>query len=426
MPDKYSLAKCEQYGRRLAARLCQQHFGPQPAAALDGPALLQLTPLRQVNLLVLHQLLGRWQHEATQLRSPYFDFEAAPVREALGQFMNVLSRHISVGRAALEPLLTQAIAYTLLLATDPAAAFAHLLLPPAEAAPDAEAAVPLPYLRERLRYLDLGKQFFEGFVGSLPAGNAPLSREFLVQRLDLYRTHHYKELPALAPLVAELSALLPLTEADLWDDGPSKAAPAKPAPAAAAPAPAAPVAPSTTPVALAPAAAPAPAATPPAAPASAPVPPAAVPAAEAAPPAAPRPAAPQVAVPSFAPAAAAAGSVPLYEKLKATQPAGAHLADTLRGTVDTAPSLAERGAPKVGSLRGAVSINQRYSFINELFNGENTDYQAAIEHLDQLPTVEAALAYVQQELGPRHDWARKEEHVAKLRKLIERKFSQGS
>ena len=61
MQDEYSLAKCEHYGRRLAQRLCQQHFGPQPDATLDGPALLKFTPVRQLNLLVLRQLLGRWQ-----------------------------------------------------------------------------------------------------------------------------------------------------------------------------------------------------------------------------------------------------------------------------------------------------------------------------------------------------------------------------
>nr|GFC79507.1 hypothetical protein [Tanacetum cinerariifolium] len=43
----------------------------------------------------------------------------------------------------------------------------------------------------------------------------------------------------------------------------------------------------------------------------------------------------------------ATGPVPLYEKLKATQPATAHLAETLRhSTLAGATSLAERGAPK--------------------------------------------------------------------------------
>lgn len=427
MPDKYSLAKCEQYGRRLAARLCQQRFDAQPDLHLDGPALLQLTPVRQVNLLVLHQLLGRWQHEAEQLRSPYFDFAAEPVQMALGQLMNVLSRHIAVGRAALEPLLAQAVAATLLLATDPIIAFERLLLPPAAEA-SATDEIPLDYLRERLRYLDLGKAFFAGFVESLPSGNAPLSREFLLQRLELYRASHAQQLPALGSLVAELSALLPLTEADLWDDGPSPAA-AKPAPAreialpATAASPPQPTTlaqpepastekttqPAAEPAALI-AAAPAPAAPQPVASAPSPAP---------APSVAPST---QPAVPPASPAPAT--DLPLYEKLKATQTAGAPLAATLREAAHgNTPSLAERGAPKVGSLRAAISMNQRYSFINELFNGENMEYHAAIEHLDQLPTAEAAAAYIQQELAPRYDWHNKEEHVAKLQKLLDRRFA---
>jgi hypothetical protein len=85
--------------------------------------------------------------------------------------------------------------------------------------------------------------------------------------------------------------------------------------------------------------------------------------------------------------------------------------------------LAERGAPKVTSLREAISINQRFSFINELFNGENMEYHAAIQHLDTLPTAEDAATYVQQELATSHDWSLKQEHVGKLLKLIERKFA---
>ena len=116
--------------------------------------------------------------------------------------------------------------------------------------------------------------------------------------------------------------------------------------------------------------------------------------------------------------------MPLYEKLKATQPAPAPLAATLRHTAQGgATPLAERGAPKVASLREAISINQRFSFINELFNGENMEYHAAIQHLDSLPTADAALTYVRQELANSHDWGRKEEHVGKLLKLIERKFA---
>jgi hypothetical protein len=403
MQDKYSLAQCEHYGRRLATRLSQQFFGPQPAATLDGPALLKFTPIRQVNLLVLRQLLGRWQQEANALRSPYFEFEAAPVRAALGQFMNVLSRHIRLDRAALEPLLAQAVADTLALATDARAAFEHLLLPPI--GPDttldaADEPVPLATLRDYLRYFDQAKPFFEGFVSSLPTTGEPLGREALGQRFEAYLAAHGAELPALAPLVAEFSALLPLTVADLREPGIVKAAPlplpttpqpkASPPPAPAAPQPEAP-----QPAAVAP---PAPAERPPAAPAP-------------------------LARPEERPAPPAPAEAPLYAKLKATQPSTPHLADTLRGAAGGAHSLAERAAPKVVSLREAISINQRFSFINELFSGENMEYHAAIQHLDTLPDADTACAYVQQELATSHDWSLKQEHVGKLLKLIERKFA---
>jgi hypothetical protein len=303
----------------------------------------------------------------------------------------VLSRHIRLDRAALEPLLAQATADALLLATRPAQAFERLLLPA-----DADEPVRVAQLRDSLRYLDHDKAYYQSFIDSLPTDDAPLSRELLTQRFAQYQAQNPAPADALPRLVAALSALLPLTEADLRD------APAKPAPAAPAPAPASP-APTVPPAAAAPVAPPAPA---PAAPLT-PAPPAAASVAAAPPTAASTPA-----------------GVPLYEKLKATQPATPHLAETLRHSAQGGASpLAERSAPKVASLRDAISINQRFSFINELFSGENMEYHAAIQHLDTLPTADAALAYVRQELAQKYDWSRKEEHVGKLLKLIERKFA---
>ena len=425
MPDKYSLAKCEQYGRRLATRLSQQFFGSQPDAILDGPALLTFTPIRQVNLLVLRQLLGRWQQEASQLRSPFFDFGAEAVRAALSQFMNVLSRHIRLDRAALEPLLAQAVADTLVLATDPTTAFERLLLPltPAEA----EETVPLATLRDGLRYFDQAKGFFEGFVNSLPTGNAPLSREFLRQRFDLYQAAHQKELPTLPQLVSAFSALLPLTEADLWGDGPARPAAGVPASAPGLPAklpagpardPAGPGRPAGS--SGAEAEIPGSEAGRPGAEAGRPGAEAGRPGAEAGLPAQ----VPHALVPPIShPELPTLAEAPLYAKLKASQPSTSHLADTLREAAHGPATLAERGAPKVQSLREAISINQRFSFINELFSGENMEYHAAIQHLDALPDADTALAYVRQELAPRYDWSLKQEHVGKLLKLIERRFA---
>ena len=374
MNDKYSLAKCAQYGRRLAARLCVQHFGSHPTATLDGPALLKFTPVRQLNLLVIRQLLGQWQAETARLRSPFFDFEAAPVQAALGQFMNVLSRHISLSRTAFEPLLVQATADTLGLVADPAGSFQRLFL-------DSTEAPNLAGLRDSLRYIDVDKTFFQGFVESLPVSN-DLTPDFLIHRFELYHAANYKTHQPMQRLVEELSALLPLTTADLLEDGPVSvnAVTAMPEPAPVAPAVVA------EPVLV--------------------TPPTFVTA--------------PVSTPAFSIITETA-NVPLHEKLKAGQATSPALAETLRATAAPA-SIAERTAPKVETLREAISINQRFSFINELFGGENMDYHAAIQHLDSLSTPDQARAYVSNDLSQRYDWSRKEEHVNKLLKLIERKF----
>jgi hypothetical protein len=392
MNDKYSLAKCAQYGRRLAARLCDQHFGSQPTAALNGPAVLKFTPVRQINLLVIRQLLGQWQAETARLRSPYFNFEAEPVQAALTQFMNVLSRHISLGRAAFEPLLAQAAADTLGIVADPAGSFQRLLLGTTE-------TPTLAGLRDNLRYIDIDKAFFQGFVDSLPASN-DLSRDFLAHRFELYLAANYKAHQPMQRLVEELSSLLPLTTADLLEDGPVSVA-ATPLAAVTA---SEPVLPPVVITAPEPAPEPVPVITPPSF----------VTAAEVAPPPASAPARP---LPQTDEA-----TIPLHEKLKAGQPAATALAETLR-TAAAPASLAERAGPKVETLREAISINQRFSFINELFGGENMDYHAAIQHLDSLATADQARAYVTHDLSQRYDWSRKEEHVNKLLKLIERKFA---
>ncbi|OWP62135.1 hypothetical protein CDA63_15915 [Hymenobacter amundsenii] len=390
MNTKYSHAQREQYGRLLAALLCDQHFGARPTATLDGPAVLRFTPIRQVNLFVVQALLGKWTAEMAQLRSAYFDFEDADVRQALTQFMNVLSRRIKLSRPTYEPLLAQAITDTLAGALDPTATLTGKLL--------GEATVRTPaQLREGLRYLDTNKALFESFVDALPADQEQ-TRDYLLSR---FRQHQEAAtVEPVAALVGQFDELLALSEDDLRESGPAAAA--------AAPA-----------LAQAP--------TPPPAPQPAPAPPAEAPQPVAqptptAPAEAPHPAPVTVAkqAPEPAAATAPAASVPLYAKLKAEHAGTPSLSETLRP--DRAATLGDK-APQVESLREAISINQRFSFINELFAGENMQYHAAIQHLDALPDADTAKRYVTENLAAEQQWVRKDEHVSKLLKLIDRKFS---
>ena len=368
MTDKYSLAKCEQYGRRLAARLCDQHFSSSPDTTLNGPAVLSFTPIRQVNLLVVQQLLQQWQAEISRLRSPYFDFEAPAVQAALTQFQNTLSRYIRLSRSIFEPLLAQAVADSLYLVADPASAFVKIWLIQASSCTTEQ-------LRDSLRYLDVNKEFFTVFFASPPLRESRTADEIAEQLRD-YQQANYRPHQAMQLLVSAFSAILPLTEADLREDGPTSmvSSAGTTAPSYAKPALGERVSASPSPV------------------------------------------------PAFD--ATPASEAPLHEKLKASHEAATSpLATTLRAAQSQPTPLAERSAPKVETLREAISINQRFSFINELFNGENMEYHAAVQHLDSLIDPEQARQYVTQNLAQRYDWSRKEEHVAKLLKLVERKFA---
>ncbi|RTQ44982.1 hypothetical protein EJV47_26810 [Hymenobacter gummosus] len=432
MQDTYSNDQLTAYGRRLAARLCDQYFAAQPVGAtLDGPAVLKLAPVRQLNLYVVQQLLAQWTGEMGRLRSPYFDYEDPAVRQALTQLMNLLSRRIRLTRSTYEPLLAQAAADTLRTALDPQAIFESKLLP------DGLSSAAPAQLRDALRYVDVNKALFQDFIDSLPA-DLPQERDFLLNRFRLYRDAHYKDATPIGALLDELSQVLPVTEAELR---PAAAAP-QPAPAPAAPevaaaAPAPPTVAAPEPVAApvvvpppAPVAAaePAPAVAPTPAPEPQPVV-AAAPVIEPVVVAGPAPvvSAPEAPAPAAAekpkPLAAAAPAAPtLADRLAATASGSGTLNEKLASTAAPAATLAE-AQPKVESLRSAISINQRFSFINELFNGENMEYHAAVEHLDALPTADAAKRYVTEDLAQRYQWTRKDEHINKLLRLIDRKFA---
>ncbi|OON66814.1 hypothetical protein [Hymenobacter sp. CRA2] len=442
MQDTYSNDQLQAYGRRLAARLCDQYFATQPVGAtLDGPAVLRLAPVRQLNLYVVQQLLAQWTQEMARLRSPYFDYEDPAVRQALTQLMNLLSRRIRLTRATYEPLLAQAVADTLRTALDPVTTFENKLLPS-----DQLSATPAQ-LRDALRYVDINKPLFQDFIDSLPADLAQ-DREFLLSRFRLYRDAHFKEQQPLATLLTELNAVLPVQETDLRKGLAPVSEPLATAAQAPVPAsPSAPITPSIAPAAVsvseATPAAPTPAVT--AAPVVA-VPVAeakpvieveepavpAVPAASATPvvavaaePAVPSPSPAPEPVPAERPKPLAATVAPastLADKLAATAGPTSTLNEKLASSTAPHPILAE-AQPKVESLRSAISINQRFSFINELFNGENMEYHAAVEHLDALPSADAAKRYVTEDLAQRYQWVRKEEHVNKLLRLIDRKFA---
>lgn len=112
------------YAKQFASTTCEQFYARNVTA--QGNQLPQLTPSKQVNFFVIWRLFQLWQEETLRLRSPYFNYEASEVKEALTQFMNTLSRHMEIKREALEPLVIYGVEQTLTLALTPEAFYQEL------------------------------------------------------------------------------------------------------------------------------------------------------------------------------------------------------------------------------------------------------------------------------------------------------------
>lgn len=94
---------------------------------INGQEILELTPVRQVNLFIIKSLLFKWKKESERLKSDYFDFDNEEVQRALSIFMNTVSRHILVNKENLRPLLVEATCDSILLIFFPYVYYTNLI-----------------------------------------------------------------------------------------------------------------------------------------------------------------------------------------------------------------------------------------------------------------------------------------------------------
>lgn len=117
MDEKISLKAVDHYAQQYALHLVNSFFSKKNK--ITGPEILQLSEIKQVNFFIVSDLLSAWKKESEKLKSPYFDYDAREVSEALVAFQNSLSNHILIGRQDFLPLLTKAVNQTIYLILDP-------------------------------------------------------------------------------------------------------------------------------------------------------------------------------------------------------------------------------------------------------------------------------------------------------------------
>ena len=117
MESKLNYSFIQDYSNEYIQAITDDFF--KKNEVISGQQILNLCPVKQVNLFVIKKLFEAWQLETKKLKSPYFDYDAEEVKAALETFMNTLSQHIAISREHFEPLLEQAVSDTILLIFSP-------------------------------------------------------------------------------------------------------------------------------------------------------------------------------------------------------------------------------------------------------------------------------------------------------------------
>lgn len=99
---------------------------------------------------------------------------------------------------------------------------------------------------------------------------------------------------------------------------------------------------------------------------------------------------------------------------------------TLRDKISknhTDSSLGKKYQQKaVEDLKKSIGINEKFSFINELFEGDLNVYNKSIDAINQSGDLSIAMQYITAELSPRYGWQPNSRTFQKLLELVERRF----
>lgn len=150
------------FKKTFTEQIIQQSY--QGKETLSGKELVSLTPSKQLNFFIMKALFQEWQEEMKRLESPYFDYKHPDVKKALVQFMNALSQHIQVNAETLETLISKALDEAFVIVTDPAAFVRN------EFAGREQQAYQQKHAKPILKYLKLLTEEFDDFFNAQAAG----------------------------------------------------------------------------------------------------------------------------------------------------------------------------------------------------------------------------------------------------------------
>ena len=94
MDEKISLESISRYGDAYTEEVLKGFFTSKEK--ITGSEILSLSNIQQVNLFVVRDLFKTWKEETKKLKSPYFNYESADVKEAFETLMErSIKKHFS-------------------------------------------------------------------------------------------------------------------------------------------------------------------------------------------------------------------------------------------------------------------------------------------------------------------------------------------
>ncbi len=201
--DKINQDFLKQYSAVFSDKLLNQAYDNKQH--LTGKDILNLSSIKQLNLFVIKSFFIEWQEEVKRLESPLFDYKSREVRKSMIDFMNVLSQHILIEQKDLKPYVEKALADTILLASD-LQAFLQ-----AEFADKKSSRVSPKFIKSQLKYIVFHKQLLVDFLASVEGESvreALNKSEFYFEDVDSAKTEE--------DLIGSLSQYLVLEKGDLY------------------------------------------------------------------------------------------------------------------------------------------------------------------------------------------------------------------
>ena len=337
-------------------------------------------------------------------------------------FMNVVSQHIAVRREHLEPLLADATCRTIELVFDPRSYFDEMFRDQPEFTLSADV------LKQITRYTKINT-FIPTFIAQRMNGKPFVYVNQAISYLDEVLSQRGHELERYDGFVAKLGEKHPMDVSALLRSHVPDAIPAPPSrsffDAATEPAnpPAPLVAANAVPDNTEPAVAPQPDQNP--------APERAYEGSSGGPIFSNEPAGPSPVAPTAYPSQLQTGGMSRpsdtdAEPLVAAVDDAPSLNDSLReaAATDESPTMAQsfRQAP-VESVARSISLNQKFRFINQLFNGNTNAYNQAIDEIDSLDNYGQALDLISYRYASQYLWDMSSDEVSELVEILKRRFA---